>query len=169
VARDDRQHVARDDRQQTEDAKQRKRVRPRKEQHEERFVATGEGMTFTCPDVTKIILTGGMKVSGDGKRGRGRPRGALSWWKNSANVAAHHATTLMEIWLATSRERRHTVPVKVKRKLVENAIAYLDELHRQSIDQQIPSTWKRPNAKQVLQIVNRRCPPITLRRKKLRK
>jgi hypothetical protein len=31
---------------------------------------------------------------------RGRPIGARSWWRNPANIAAHHANVLLELWLA---------------------------------------------------------------------
>jgi hypothetical protein len=31
---------------------------------------------------------------------RGRPRGTRSWSRNEANVAAHHAGVLLEVWLA---------------------------------------------------------------------
>jgi hypothetical protein len=30
----------------------------------------------------------------------GRPLGATSWWRNLANVAAHHANGLLDLWLA---------------------------------------------------------------------
>jgi hypothetical protein len=94
---------------------------------------------------------------------RGRPRGATSWWRNPANYAAHHATALMERWLANfpefairyslfslaasseyqalieecwrarGNERRYTVPPKIKRKLCRLAVAHVVELQRDAI------------------------------------
>jgi hypothetical protein len=93
-------------------------------------------------------------------RRRGRPRGALSWAQNPVNLAAHHATVLMELWLAGAsvigarimlsslagypkyqvlieecwrgrgNERLFTVPVKIKKKLCRLAIAHVMELRR---------------------------------------
>ena len=91
---------------------------------------------------------------------RGRPRHATSWWQNSNNVAAHHASVLMETWLAGApvframlsslagsqkhqalidecwrgrgNERRRTVPPRVKRKLCQLGIAHVVSLHEQS-------------------------------------
>ena len=93
---------------------------------------------------------------------RGRPRGTggpTHWSRNPANVAAHHASHLMELWLADASmaevaklfwwspehqaiiekcwstrgcERRHTVPKAIKLKLCELAIAHVMELHRQA-------------------------------------
>jgi hypothetical protein len=153
----------------------------------------------------------------------GRPLGATSWWRNLANVAAHHAKVLLELWLAGAptlevrvllfsladnpehqaliedcwrargRQRRHTVPPKIKRKLCQLANAHVTELRRQTIlhqcnqkierdlqrqgysDGQIAEIMSRrvpetphvepPDIKKVLEIVNRRAPPDTLRRK----
>jgi hypothetical protein len=94
---------------------------------------------------------------------RGRPRGTggpTHWSRNPANVAAHYASLLMELWLADApmtevrtllwpfwrspdhqaiieecwnrrgTSRRRTVPPKIKRKLGELAIAYVMELQR---------------------------------------
>jgi hypothetical protein len=96
------------------------------------------------------------------KRGRGRPKGTTSVWRNAANVAAHHASVLFELWLAgvsvreagaflgltTGRTRkllfecwgergngpRHRVPLEIKQKLCEVAIAHVVELQRQTQD-----------------------------------
>lgn len=95
---------------------------------------------------------------------RGRPRGTggpTHWARNPANVAAYHASLLMELWLADAPmieirillwplwrspdhqaiikeccstrgpERRYTVPPKIKRKLCELAIAYVVALEQQ--------------------------------------
>ena len=152
----------------------------------------------------------------------GRPLGATSWSRNLANVAAHHANVLLELWLAgapvpevrvllfsladnpgyqaliedcwraRSDERRYTVPPKIKRKLCKLANAHVTELRRQMIlhqckaierdlqrqgysDAQIQEIMSRrvpepphvdpPHIGKVLEIVNRRAPPVTLRRK----
>jgi hypothetical protein len=153
----------------------------------------------------------------------GRPLGARSWSRNLANVAAHHAKVLLELWLAGApvlevrvlllsladnpehqalveecwrargSERRHTVPAKIKRKLCRLAVAYVTELRRQTIlhqsiraterdlrrqgysDAQIAEIMSRrvpgrphvdpPDIEKVLEIVDRRAPPVTLRRK----
>jgi hypothetical protein len=93
----------------------------------------------------------------------GRPLGATSWWRNPANVAAHHANVLLELWLAGAPvlevrllllslvaspehqalieecwcardgERRHTVPPRIKRQLCRLAVAHVVELRRQTI------------------------------------
>ena len=84
---------------------------------------------------------------------RGRPRGTggpTHWSRNPANVAAHHASLLMELWLADAptevtklfsgslehqaiveecwskrgHERRYTVPKAIKLKPCELAIAH---------------------------------------------
>lgn len=93
----------------------------------------------------------------------GRPLGATSWWRNLANVAAHHAKVLLELWLADAAVlaiwllslsladnpehqalveecwrargdgRRHTVPPKIKQKLCRLAVAHVVEMRRQAI------------------------------------
>ena len=92
---------------------------------------------------------------------RGRPRGTggpTHWSRNPANVAAHHALVLIELWLAAAPaievielsscperhaiidecwskrgpERRYTVPKAIKLKLCELAIAHVMALQRQS-------------------------------------
>ena len=95
---------------------------------------------------------------------RGRPRGTggpTHWARNPANVAAHHASVLMELWLAAAPvievaklspwgpehqaiieecwskrgcERRYTVPKAIKLKLSELAIAHVMSLQQQSED-----------------------------------
>ena len=95
---------------------------------------------------------------------RGRPLGTggpTHWARNPANVAAHHASVLIELWLADAPvievaklspwgpehqaiieecwskrgcERRHTVPKAIKLKLCEVAIAHVMSLHQQSED-----------------------------------
>jgi hypothetical protein len=153
----------------------------------------------------------------------GRPLGVTSWWRNLANVAAHHAQVLLELWLAGAPvvevrfllcplignaehqavidecwrmrgdERRYTVPAKVKRRLCRLAIAHVVELRRQLIlrqrtvavrralqnqgwtDRQIEQIQSRqvprcpnvdvPELKKVVEIVSRRAPPGTLRRR----
>ncbi len=92
------------------------------------------------------------------KRGRGRPKGTTSVWHNPANVAAHHASVVFELWLAgvsvqvagaflglpTGHMRelliecwlergngpQHHVPPEIKQKLCEIAIAHVVELRR---------------------------------------
>jgi hypothetical protein len=99
-----------------------------------------------------------------------------------------------ECWRARDRgRRRHTVPPKIKRKLCQIAVAHVTELRRQTIlhhrNQAIESDLRRqgysdgqiaeimsrrvpesphvapPDIEKVLEIVNRRAPPGTLRRK----
>jgi len=154
---------------------------------------------------------------------RGRPRGSMSWSRNLATVAAHHAGVLMELWLAEApvieirymlmslagsaehqalieecwrpreRERRYTVPPKIKRKLCRLAIAHVMNIRHHNIlrrrrkaeetrlrtqgwsDSQIAEIISRsaperinlepPDLRKVLGIVNRRAPATTLRRK----
>jgi hypothetical protein len=97
------------------------------------------------------------------RRARGRARGSTSWWRKLANVAAHHANALLELWLwgapvlevrvllfslagnaehqalieecwqARDGEERRTVPSKIKRKLCRLAVAHVVELRRQMI------------------------------------
>lgn len=123
----------------------------------------------------------------------GRPLGATSWWRNLANVAAHHAKVLLEFWLADAPVRCYTVPPAIKRHLCQLAIAHVTETRRQTIlhqwnraterdlrrqgysDAQITKIMSRrvperphvdpPDIEKVLEIVNRRAPPVTLRRK----
>lgn len=94
----------------------------------------------------------------------GRPRGTggpTHWSRNPANVAAHHASVLIELWLANAPmievtklsswipehqaiieecwskrgcERRYTVPKAIKLKLCELAIAHVMALQRQIED-----------------------------------
>ncbi len=89
----------------------------------------------------------------------GRPLSATSWWRNSNNIAAHHAAILMEMWLAgvpieaikvllqplvnqaqfaglidicwskQPTSRRYTVPKRVKRNLCALAKEYTEALH----------------------------------------
>jgi hypothetical protein len=154
---------------------------------------------------------------------RGRPRGTLSWARNLPNVAAHHASILMELWLADvpvleirylllslagsaehqalieecwrarENERRFTVPPTIKRKLCRLAIAHVMNIRRYNILQrhlaaeetrlrtqgwsnsQIAEIRSRSGAERidlepldlnkVVEIVNRRAPRTTLRRK----
>jgi len=154
---------------------------------------------------------------------RGRPVGATSWWRNPVNIAAHHASVLLELWLAGApeveiralllslsgspehqatmkecwrgrgNEPRHTVPPKIKRKLCRLAVAHVAELQHDRIlrqraqaarmalrregwtDTQIAEILRRsppepidleaPDLDKVLEIVNRRAPASTLRRK----
>jgi hypothetical protein len=88
---------------------------------------------------------------------RGRPPGSTSRLRNPVNYAAHHATVLMECWLAGSsiqigpeytdvlpsllttgrwlvqpKKRERTVPPKIKRLLCKLAIAHVVELDEQS-------------------------------------
>lgn len=93
---------------------------------------------------------------GFGMAKAGRPRGSTSWWKNADNVAAHHAGTLLDAWLAglpleaarallapllgqptfhvlleqcwskRRNDRRFTVPQQLKRDLCELAVAYVE-------------------------------------------
>jgi hypothetical protein len=105
-----------------------------------------------------------------------------------------------ECWSNLESKRRFTVPQKIKRKLCRLAVAHVMELHRDSMQRhRALSAWRAhavqgfggaaaaeivgrttvqlsveaPNLKKVLEIVNRRAPPSTLRRKaadrKLRK
>jgi hypothetical protein len=152
----------------------------------------------------------------------GRPVGATSWWRNPANVAAHHANVLLDVWLAgapalmgvllrsladitehqalaaecwrvSGGERRYTVPPAIKRTLCQLAIAHVTEIRRQTLlHQRICATERNlqrqgfsdgqiagimssriperphvdpPDIEKVLEIVNRRAPAVTLRRK----
>ena len=93
------------------------------------------------------------------KRGRPRgPGGPTHWVRNPANVAAHHASVLMELWLAATPvievaklapwgpehkaiieecwskrgcERRYTVPKAIKLKFSELAIGHVVSLQQQ--------------------------------------
>jgi hypothetical protein len=161
--------------------------------------------------------------SSPGRARAGRPLGATSWSRNLANVAAHHANVLLELWLAGAPvleirvlllsladkpehqalieecwrvrggERRFTVPPKIKQNLCRLAVAYVTEMRRQAILQQCIQATERdlrrqgysdgqiaeimsrrvperphvepPDIEKVLEIVNRRAPPGTLRRK----
>jgi len=99
-----------------------------------------------------------------------------------------------DCWRGRGNERRHTVPPRIKKKLCQLAIAHVMELHRDAIhrkrtraaeselrtqgwtDTQIVEILSRkapdrinfaaPDLKKVLNIVNRRAPATTLRRKK---
>jgi hypothetical protein len=92
----------------------------------------------------------------------GRPRGTggpTHWWRNPANVAAHYASFLVEVWLAgvpmivvtnlgswgpehqaiieecwskRGDERRYTVPKAIKLKLCELAIVHDLAMRRQA-------------------------------------
>ena len=169
------------------------------------------------------------------KRGRPLgPGGPTHWARNPANVAAHHASVLMELWLAGAPvievaklspwgpehqaiieecwskrgcERRYTVPKAIKLKLSELAIAHVMSLQQQSEDarpqiekglqrslssakselkargrtEEEIATWfkklserarkrankefKKPSVSKVFEIVTRRAPANTLRRK----
>ncbi len=98
-----------------------------------------------------------------------------------------------ECWRARGDARRHTVPPKIKRKLCRLAVAHVVELRRQTILHQCNQATERglrrqgysdariaeimsrrvperphvdpPDIGKVLEIVNRRAPPVTLRRK----
>jgi hypothetical protein len=95
---------------------------------------------------------------------RGRPQGSKDLRLNQANVAAGHASLLLELWLADApvievrallwpfswstehqaliekcwsrrkHERRFTVPPKIKRALCQLAVAYVMELQQQKQD-----------------------------------
>ena len=105
------------------------------------------------------------------KRGRPRGTGGPTYWaRNPANVAAHHASVLMELWLGDASaievikllscpglhaiidecwskrgsERRYTVPKAIKLKLCELAIAHAMALQRQTED-------ARPQIEAILQ------------------
>jgi len=94
---------------------------------------------------------------------RGRPPGVTSRWRNPNNFAAHHAQTLMELWLAgvpvlgiramlsslagspeqqaliqafwshRGSERRYTGPPKIKLHLCRLAVAHTVELQHDRI------------------------------------
>ena len=106
-----------------------------------------------------------------------------------------------ECWSKVENERRYTVPPKIKRKLCRLAVAHVMELRRDAIQRRHARASERalaiqgfsraataeilrrrtvkqvsveaPDLKKVLEIVNWRAPPGTLRRKaakrKLRK
>jgi len=106
-----------------------------------------------------VSLNGGNGESSSARR-RGRPIGATSWWRNPANIAAHHAKNLLELWLAVApileirlmlpslvgspehqalieecwrnrgNEQRFTIPKPITRKLCKLAIAHVMELHQ---------------------------------------
>jgi hypothetical protein len=52
----------------------------------------------------------------------GRPKGAISAFKNPANIAALHMQTLEARWLKHNVRHQRYVPAKVKRQLAELAI-----------------------------------------------
>jgi hypothetical protein len=166
----------------------------------------------------------------------GRPRGTggpTHWLRNPANLGAHYASILIELWLADAPttevtkfswssehqaiieecwnergdERRYTVPKAIKLKLCELGIAYAMELRRQTedarpdietsmqraklgaeaelrsrgwSDDKIAGWFKKlaerarkrskkdikaPSVEKVFEIVTRRAPALTLRRK----
>jgi hypothetical protein len=98
-----------------------------------------------------------------------------------------------ECWSKLENERRFTVPPKIKRKLSQLAVAHVMELRRDAIQRRHARAAERalaiqgfsraataeilgrrtvkhvsveaPDLKKVLEIVNRRAPPGTLRRK----
>jgi hypothetical protein len=108
-----------------------------------------------------------------------------------------HQATIEECWRRRANERRYTVPQKIKRRLCRLAVAHVVELRRPVIlrkraraaerklrmqgwtDPQIAEILCRkaservdiemPNLKKVLEIVNRRAPATTLRRKAARR
>jgi hypothetical protein len=112
---------------------------------------------------------------------------------SSLDGSAQHQATITECWGGRNDERRYTVPPKIKRKLCGLAVAHVLELRRNEIsrkraqhaeralriqgftDIQIagilhrtepePTDLAEPSVKKVLEIVNRRAPPNTLRRR----
>ena len=98
-----------------------------------------------------------------------------------------------ECWSKVENERRFTVPPKIKRKLSQLAVAHVMELRRDAVQRRHARAAERalaiqgfsraataeilrrttvnqvsieaPGLKKVLEIVNRRAPPGTLRRK----
>ena len=90
------------------------------------------------------------------KRPRGRPRGRTSRWKSPVNIVANDLEVTMEWWLGHQSVRTFTVPGKIKRFLFDRIIERRLELD--------PS-FKAPDVDDVLKVVNRRAPGITLRRK----
>jgi hypothetical protein len=153
----------------------------------------------------------------------GRPPGTATWSRSLVNVAAHHASVLLELWLADAPvrqvcfllfssggnpkhealveecwrarggERRSTVPSKIKRKLCRLAVDHTVRLRRQMMlhkmnladrerlrragytNLQIDEIMARhpprqphvaqPDIDEVMKRLNRRAPPVTLRRK----
>ena len=107
--------------------------------------------------------------------------------------SSEHQALIEECWHARGNERRFTVPPKIKRKLCRLAIAHVMNIHHYNIlqrrlateetrlrtqgwsDSQIAEIVSRsateridlepPDLKKVLEIVNRRAPATTLRRK----
>jgi hypothetical protein len=94
------------------------------------------------------------------QRRPGRPRGSKSWWKNPVNIIALHAQTFIEVCLATSPVRRDIRSVEIKRRLIEAAIKHLAAINPQG-----HRRFKLSMVEQVLKVVNRRAPSVTLRRR----
>jgi hypothetical protein len=104
-----------------------------------------------------------------------------------------HRALIEECWRVRSGERRFTVPAKIKRKLCRLAVAHVTEMRRQAILHQSIQATERdllrqgyshaqideiksrhipehphvdpPHIEKVLELVNRRAPLDTLRRK----
>lgn len=108
-----------------------------------------------------------------GKKGRsGRRPGSTSWGRNPTALAGHHLNGLIEMWLGGApirfqtpdgererwleppTERRHTVPLRIRRVLATVAIEHTIHLypHRQ-----------RPDINRVIEWSRRRAPDLTLR------
>jgi hypothetical protein len=87
----------------------------------------------------------------------GRPRGAKSWHKNPANIAALHMQTIEAHWLimvdVPPNERYLTAGVK--RYLADRAIAHVMRVNAEAVKLGVGSPMKRPNIDQVL-IAHRR-------------
>jgi hypothetical protein len=74
---------------------------------------------------------------------------------------------IAECWRERGNERRYTVPVKIKRKLCRLAIAHVMELRLDSIERHNTKDLltMTPDVDEVLALVNRSTPRLTLRRK----
>jgi hypothetical protein len=123
----------------------------------------------------------------------GAPMPAIRTMLSSLAGCLEQQALIEECWNNRGNERRYTVPQRIKRKLCRLAVAHVEKMRLYSIkrrrdqalvtahraqgwtDTQIDQILSRraaerthfeaPDLRKVLEIVNRRAPAITLRRK----
>jgi hypothetical protein len=119
--------------------------------------------------------------------------GQIRFMLPSLAGSPEHRALISECWSKLEKERRYTVPSKIKRNLCRLAVAHTTEFHRdatelrraQALERTLtsqgftrtateeilrlrtarPVSVEAPDLEKVLAIVNRRAPPGTLRRK----